>query len=78
MKTTGYEINLERNNEIKKKINKLLWSIFENDGVINYWKLSTALSIFGKSFESLYIHTGRGRNGKGVLSTAKKSILGDY
>ena len=61
IKTTGYNINLKRNDEIKEKINKLLWSIFENDNIINYWKLSTALSIFGKSFESLYVHTGRGR-----------------
>jgi len=34
--------------------------------------------MFGKSFESLYIHTGRGRNGKGVLSTILKSALGEY
>ena len=78
IKTTGYNINLKRNDEIKDKINKLLWSIFENDNIINYWKLSTALSIFGKSFESLYIHTGSGRNGKGVLSTLLKAVLGDY
>jgi hypothetical protein len=45
---------------------------------LDFWKISTALSIFGKSFESLYIHTGRGRNGKGVLSTLLKSLLGDY
>ena len=77
-KTTGYEIKLEKNENIRNKINNLLYSIFENEDVIKFWETSTALSIFGKSFESLYIHTGRGRNGKGVLSTILKAALGDY
>jgi len=78
IKNTKYSINIKSNTQIRERINKLLYSIFENEGVINFWKISTALSIFGKSFESLYIHTGTGRNGKGVLSTLLKSLLGDY
>lgn len=78
IKNTKYNINIESNKDIRNKINDLLFSIFENNDVINFWKISTALSIFGKSFESLYIHTGSGRNGKGVLSTLLKSMLGDY
>ena len=78
IKNTKYNINIESNKEIRNKINDLLYSIFENNNVINFWKISTALSIFGRSFESLYIHTGTGRNGKGVLSTLLKSLLGDY
>ena len=78
VKTTKYNINIKANPTIRKQIQNLLWTIFENERVIDFWKLSTALSCFGKSFESLYIHTGRGRNGKGVLSTILKAILGDY
>jgi len=78
IKNTKYSINKKSNSKIRERINKLLYSIFENEGVINFWKISTALSLFGRSFESLYIHTGRGRNGKGVLSTLLKSLLGDY
>ena len=78
IKNTKYSINIKSNPKIRERINKLLYSIFENEGVITFWKMSTALSIFGKSFESLYIHTGTGRNGKGVLSTILKAILGDY
>ena len=78
IKNTKYSINKKSNPKIRERINKLLYSIFENEGVINFWKISTALSIFGRSFESLFIHTGRGRNGKGVLSTLLKSLLGDY
>jgi putative DNA primase/helicase len=78
IKNTKYNINIKSNSKIRERINKLLYSIFENDGVITFWKISTALSIFGKSFESLYIHTGTGRNGKGVLTTLLKALLGDY
>ena len=63
---------------MREQINKLLYSIFENEEVIKFWKVSTALSIFGKSFESLYIHTGSGRNGKGVLSACLIEMLGEY
>lgn len=75
---TKYSINIKSNPKTRERINKLLYSIFENEGVITFWKISTALSIFGKSFESLNIHTGTGRNGKGVLSTVLKGALGDY
>jgi len=78
IKNTKYEINIKSNPKIRERINKLLYSIFENEGVLTFWKLTTALSMFGKSFESLYIHTGTGRNGKGVLTTVLKAILGDY
>ena len=78
IKNTNYSINIKSNSKIRERINKLLYSIFENEGVITFWKLSTALSIFGKTFESLYIHTGSGRNGKGVLTTLLKALLGQY
>jgi len=78
MKNTKYSINTKSNSNIRDKINKLLYSIFENEDVIKYWKVSTALSMFGRSFESLNIHTGSGRNGKGVLTTILKGVLGDY
>ena len=78
IKNTKYSINIKSNPKMRERINKLLYSIFENEGVITFWKMSTALSIFGKSYESLYIHTGSGRNGKGVLSTLLKEILGNF
>ncbi len=62
---TKYSVNKKSNPKIRERINKLLYSIFENVGVINFWKFSTALIIFGKSFENLYIHTGQVETGKG-------------
>ena len=54
IKNTKYEINIKSNPKIRERINKLLYSIFENEGVLTFWKLTTALSMFGKSL-SLYI-----------------------
>jgi putative DNA primase/helicase len=62
----------------KEDINKLLWSIFEDNEVIEYWFKTIGLSMFGNKSESLYIHTGTGRNGKGVLSNILEKCLGSY
>jgi hypothetical protein len=56
------------NEEYRKKVDDLLNSIFEEKDDLNYYMLTTALSLFGNQFESLFIHTGKGGNGKGVLS----------
>jgi len=59
-------------------INKLLYSIFENKEVVDYWLITTGLSLFGNKMESLYIHTGSGGNGKGLLSSILVKGMGDY
>lgn len=59
-------------------INKLLYSIFENKEVVEYWLITTSLSLFGNKMESLFIHTGSGGNGKGLLSSILVKGLGDY
>jgi len=40
--------------------------------------MTTAMSLFTNRFEKLYILTGNGRNGKGVLSTLISRSLGKY
>jgi len=62
----------------RNDINKLLWSIFEDKEVIDYWLKTIGLGMFGNKSESLYIHTGSGRNGKGVLGTILEKCLGSY
>lgn len=76
-KTTKYNLP-EKSNDDFKFINKLLGSIFENNEVVEYWLATTALSLFGNKLESLYIHTGSGGNGKGLLSSILVKGLGDY
>jgi P4 family phage/plasmid primase-like protien len=77
-KTTKYKINLTRNSEIKEHINAILQTIFGDDQMIAYWWKTIALSTFGRSFESFYVHTGGGRNGKGLVAGILQDALGDY
>jgi P4 family phage/plasmid primase-like protien len=64
--------------DMRTKINKLITSIFENDEMEEYYKIITGLSIFTNKLQSVYIHTGSGGNGKGILSTIIMTCLGDY
>ena len=59
-------------------IDELLFSIFEDKEVCNYFLMTTAMSLHTNRFEKLYILTGNGRNGKGVLSSIIQKALGNY
>lgn len=61
-----------------KLIDDLVFSIFEDKEVCDYFLMTTAMSIFTNRFEKIYILTGNGRNGKGVLSTIIDKALGGY
>ena len=76
-KTTNYDLP-EKSNDDFNFIKKLLYSIFENYDIVEYWLVTTGLSLFGNKLESLYIHTGSGGNGKGLLSSILVKGLGDY
>lgn len=76
-KTTKYKLPDKSQDDIVF-IYKLLYSIFENNEVVEYWLATTGLSLFGNKLESLYIHTGSGGNGKGLLSSILVKGLGDY
>lgn len=76
--TTKYDAPEQSNLKYRKKINELLYSIFEDNEIVNYWLTTIGLSLFTNKFESLYIHTGTGRNGKGVLSDSLEMALGEY
>jgi P4 family phage/plasmid primase-like protien len=77
-KTTKMNAPLVRNDNKIEYIKKTLLDIFGSDELVNYWLKITALSLFTNKFESLYILTGTGGNGKGLLSTILTKILGDY
>jgi P4 family phage/plasmid primase-like protien len=76
--TCKYSINEKSNPEIRKVLNKLLYSAFENNEIVNYYLTTISLSLFGRHYESFYIHTGSGRNCKGVLSKILIDATGDY
>jgi putative DNA primase/helicase len=61
-----------------KLIDDLVFSIFEDKEVCDYFLMTTAMSLHTNRFEKLYILTGNGRNGKGVLSSIIQKALGKY
>jgi P4 family phage/plasmid primase-like protien len=78
-KTTKYNLNnYNIDDEIKKQIYNLLFSIFENDEMVEYYLIFNSLSLFTTNLQSLYIHQGEGGNGKGLLSSLFRYCLGDY
>ena len=76
MRNTGYDApNLLTDFSL---IDDLLFSIFEDKEIADYFLMTTAMSLYTNKFEKLYILTGNGRNGKGVLSTIISKALGNY
>lgn len=61
-----------------KKVDDLINSIFEEKEMAEYYKIITGLGLFTTKLQSLYIHTGSGGNGKGILSNFLRVCLGDY
>lgn len=77
-KTTKYSIDSKRNEQEKQKIINLVKSMFSSNEVYEYFMKITALSLFNNSFESLYIETGSGSNGKSLLNCIMLKALGEY
>ena len=76
--TTKYDIITVSNKEIRKELNDILYSVFEDKEIISYWLNTISSALFTNKFESLYYHTGKGGNGKGLLFNLIESCLGDY
>lgn len=76
LRTTGYNAPDDINDF--SLIDELVFSIFEDKEVCDYFLMTTAMSIFTNRFEKIYIMTGNGRNGKGVLSSIIDKALGGY
>jgi putative DNA primase/helicase len=75
-RNTGYDVpTITKDFSI---INDLLFSIFEDKEVCDYFLTTTAMSLHTNRFEKLYIMTGNGRNGKGVLSSIIQKAMGNY
>ena len=66
------------NDEKIKEVKDLLISIFDTDEMVDYWLSVVGSSLFTNKFESFYILTGRGGNGKGLLFELLKNCIGEY
>jgi phage/plasmid-associated DNA primase len=77
-KTTKINMPTKYDEANEKKIFDLLLEIFDSKENYEYWLKTTALSLFGNKYESCYILTGTGGNGKGLLSKILIKLFGDY
>ena len=78
-KTTRYNMGDHRSDTTqRKKVIAIIESIFPDKDLRDYWLKCSALSFFTNRFQMLYILTGTGGNGKGVLTTFIKAAGGDY
>ena len=66
-KTCKRNAPIEEQLEKQKYIKEILFSIFENQDVVEYWFKIIGLGLFTDKYENFYILTGKGGNGKGLL-----------
>lgn len=78
LRNTGYPAPENITKEQYKEIDDLFFSIFEKKDVADYLLFITAMCLFTNRFEKLYILTGNGRNGKGIVTTLINKALGTY
>lgn len=84
-KTTNYKLELKNNltpktdETIKQKIYDFLYSLFEDNEIVNYWLEITAKSLFGNDKEQkIYLLNGKGSNGKSLTQNLLRYTLGSY
>lgn len=86
--STGYDLNYKiinnkiipvSDNKITNKIKDFLYTLFENDELVNYWLNITAISLFGNDKQQkLYIFSGKGSNGKSLIQKLINLSFGQY
>ena len=78
MNTCGYDINLCPNPAIRREIKELYKSIYNTEELSMYILQTTALAFFNNDREEVFIYTGSGGNGKGLLTGMISQALGSY
>jgi P4 family phage/plasmid primase-like protien len=68
----------EKNQVIQDELRKCLWSMFEDDHMYHYLLDSVAYALFTNRFESFYVWTGCGGNGKSLVIDLIQKCLGEY
>jgi P4 family phage/plasmid primase-like protien len=76
---TGYNFPTASNPTIRAEIQAVLMSIWEDADVVDYVLKVMASNLHGrKKWEEFYVWTGRGGNGKGLITEIVKRAYGDY
>lgn len=79
-KTTNYDYDEKKVSPIiRKKIYDFLYSLFEDNQIVEYWLKITAMSLFGnEKQQKFYMFNGKGSNGKSLTQKIISLALGDY
>lgn len=77
-KTCGYDYNFEYDKNKLVELDKIINSIFPDEGVRNYYLTTLATGLCGIRMEYVNIATGSGGNGKGVINQLALKCVGDY
>ena len=79
-KTTNYDYDYKLiNKDMRQKIYDFLYSLFEDNQIVEYWLKITALSLFGnEKQQKFYMFNGKGSNGKSLTQKIISLALGDY
>ena len=75
--TTGYKLPKE-NQKVQKELKQIVHSIFENEDMENYILDTFGYALFTNSFEIMHILSGKGGNGKGLITELLLHSLGGY
>lgn len=77
--TTGYKYPKQSDPVIRDQLERLLFSLFENQETKEYLLKVLAWCLLGKNrWEQYYVFTGSGGNGKGVITELMKAVFGKY
>lgn len=76
--TTGYKAPIKSNKIINDEIMNVFKSIFNTNELITFVFETLGYSLFTNEFEKLYIWSGSGGNGKGLLMTIIQNAFGEY
>jgi hypothetical protein len=77
-KTAGYDYDFEYMEENKTELNEFLDKIFPDQDVKNYYLAVLATGMCGIQIENVFIATGTGGNGKGVINSLMLMMSGEY
>jgi P4 family phage/plasmid primase-like protien len=78
-KTTKYPAPVNSfNQDCQSYLKNLLLDIFGKQELAEYWLTVTGLSLFTTKIQSLFLLTGSGGNGKGILNNLIRHALGEY
>lgn len=75
-KSVGYDFDTYDNFEIQEKLQAFVWSLFEDEETIQMFMRMLATCIIGKiCYQSFYIWTGGGANGKSAMIYLMNKVL---